>query len=46
MRFLNTAVTGYVESRQLLVNFLINKPFQDGGEAKAPLWLKRLSGTN
>ena len=24
----------------------INKPIQDGGEAKAPLWLNRLSGTN
>ena len=23
-----------------------NKPIQDGGEAKAPLWLNRLSGTN
>ena len=25
---------------------LANKPIQDGGEAKAPLWLNRLSGTN
>ena len=23
-----------------------NKPIQDGGEAKAPLWLNRLSGTD
>ena len=23
-----------------------NKPIQDGGEAKAPLWLNWLSGTN
>ena len=23
-----------------------NKPIQDGGEAKAPLWLNRLSVTN
>ena len=26
--------------------FKENKPIQDGGEAKAPLWLNRLSGTN
>ena len=23
-----------------------NKPIQDGGEAKAPMWLNRLSGTD
>ena len=27
-------------------NLHINKPIQDGGEAKAPLWLNRLSGTD
>ena len=25
---------------------IYNKPIQDGGEAKAPLWLNQLSGTN
>ena len=25
---------------------VINKPIQDGGEAKAPLWLNQLSGTD
>ena len=29
-----------------LVDRQRNKPIQDGGEAKAPLWLNRLSGTN
>ena len=29
-----------------VVSCFNNKPLQDGGEAKAPLWLNRLSGTN
>ena len=30
----------------LIVVHCSNKPIQDGGDAKAPLWLNRLSGTN
>ena len=26
--------------------FDVNKPIQDGGEAKAPLWLNQISVTN
>ena len=29
-----------------LKNTNLNKPIQDGGDAKAHLWLNRLSGTN
>ena len=32
--------------QKILSTHAANKPIQDGGEAKAPLWLNRLSGTN
>ena len=38
--------TGWYQDIGVKGHSNFNKPIQDGGEAKAPLWLNRLSGTD